>query len=163
MNDDMVTTAYDDDVEQKNVKDQLRDMLRDEDERRADDARQQIEEQEEQEQDIDSDQVEEAYPDFVDAERLRDEGLNEEEIEQLREEEEANYWGVIQDNKTMMYEINEGKTLTPEDQKVLEQWQQEEENFKQYQLQKQEEQDSWFDSPIEDENNEEIEVEEVEQ
>ena len=103
MNDDMNMTTYDDEVEQENVKDQLRDMLRDENERRADDARQQIEEQEEQEQDIDSDQVEE-------------------EIEQLREEEEANYWGVIQDNKTMMYEINEGKTLTPEDQKVLEQW-----------------------------------------
>lgn len=161
MNDDMNMTTYDDEVEQEEMLDQLRDMLRDEDERRADDARQ-LEEQEQDEQQVEDE--EEAYPDFVDSERLRDEGATEEEIERLREEEEANYWGLIQDNKAMIYEkIADEKVMTPEDQEVLEQWQQEEENFKQYQLQKQEEQDSWFDSPIEDENNEEIEVEEVEQ
>ena len=157
MNDDMNMTTYDDEVEQENVKDQLRDMLRDENERRADDARQQIEEQEEQDE-----QTEEAYSDFVDADKLHAEGYTEDEIERVRVEEEANYWGVIQDNIHASYEMINDGCGSPEDREILEQWQQEEEKFKQYQEERQqqeEQQESWFDSEQEEDQDE---VEEVE-
>lgn len=153
MNDDMETTTYDDEIEQEEVKDQLRDMLRDEDAR-------QLEEQEQDEQQVEDE--EEAYSDFVDAERMRDEGYTEDEIERVRVEEEANYWGVIQDNIHASYEMINDGCGSPEDREILEQWQQEEEKFKQYQEERQqqeEQQESWFDSEQEEDQDE---VEEVE-